>query len=74
MRVFLILLSLAVISPAFAQQPQPPLTADQITIQLMEQELSNYRRTIGQLAVQINALTKERDELKAKQPAQEPGK
>ena len=63
----------ATVSPAFAQQPAPHPTADQVTVQILENEARSYRATIGQLAVQVNdltakadALTKERDALKTK--------
>jgi outer membrane murein-binding lipoprotein Lpp len=67
-------LSLAIVaaSPVSAQQASRP-TADQVTVQILENEARSYRATIGQLAVQVNELTakadalgKERDELKAK--------
>ena len=63
----------ATVSPVLAQQPASHLTADQVQIQVLENEARSYRATIGQLAVQVNDLTakadalgKERDELKAK--------
>lgn len=58
--------------PSAAQQIPHP-TADQVAVQILENEARSYRQTIGQLAVQVNdltarveAVTKERDELKAK--------
>jgi outer membrane murein-binding lipoprotein Lpp len=66
-------LALSLTLPAAAQQPIPHPTADQVTVQILENEARSYRATIGQLAVQVNDLTakadalgKERDELKAK--------
>lgn len=71
MKIFIIMAALlALLVSAQAQQTAAP-TAEQITIQLLEQEAANYRRTISQLAVQLNAVAKERDELKAKLPAEE---
>ena len=64
MRTLLALLFL--ISPAFAQAP--PMTAQQITDQIMENEIRNYRQQVGQFAEQINKLTAERDELKKSCP------
>ena len=63
MRTFLALLFL--VSPAFAQTP---MTAQQITDQIMENEIRGYRQQLGQFAEQINKLTAERDELKKSCP------
>lgn len=42
--------------PAAAQQVPHP-TADQVSIQILENEARGYRETIGRLAVQVNDLT-----------------
>lgn len=63
---FALVLAAGLSMPALAQQPTPRPTADMVTIQILETEARNYRATIGQLAVQINELTAERDALKTK--------
>lgn len=55
---------LALAAPASAQQQHP--TADQVQIQVLENEGHSYRLTIGQLAVQVNDLTAQIAALKAK--------
>lgn len=55
---------LAVAFPASAQQQRP--TADQVQIQILENEGRNLRATVGQLAVQVNDLTAQVADLKAK--------
>jgi len=78
MRLFVVIVfALFVSAAALAQSPppaaptppsamQPPPTADQITIQLLEQEAASYRKNIATLITQLQAVMKERDELKAK--------
>lgn len=65
MRFLLIAAMLLICSgAAYSQQAHP--TADQVTVQLLETEARNYRATIAQLAIQVNDLTAQVADLKAK--------
>lgn len=61
-----IVLSVLFVLPAIAQQQIPHPTAEQVNIQILENEATRYRATISQLAVQVNDLTAKLDALKAK--------
>ena len=65
MKLTIVLLTVVLAVPAFAQAP---MTAQQITDQIMENEIRGYRQQVGQFAEQINKLTAERDELKKSCP------
>jgi hypothetical protein len=53
-------------SPALAQQQMPRPTADQVNIQLLQNEANSYRSTIGQLVVKVSELTDQIAALKTK--------
>lgn len=58
-------ITLALVLPAAAQQLPHP-TADQVNIQILENEARQYRDTIGKLAVQVNDLNAQVAALKAR--------
>lgn len=60
------------LSPAYAQdQPQRP-TAAQVNMQLLENDLRNYRSAAAQLSEQNQKLQDELAELNKKCPAEKP--
>lgn len=63
--LFAVPFTVALLTGASAQQAARP-TADQVQIQILENDAHNLRAAIAQLAVDKNNLTAERDALKAK--------
>lgn len=71
--VWLLMIAI-LLSPAFGQQQQqkPSETAWQINniVNDWVRQLEAYEKIVAQLQTQLAAVTKERDELKAKEPKQ----